>query len=110
MAPKLIGGATAATAIAGEGIAEISEALQLETPEVQPVDGDLYTSSAPARLAADRTSARPQRTRRLNRLRELSGGSDVMLKHNHSWSCRVYTSTRKSCPRRAWAWHPGPAR
>jgi diaminohydroxyphosphoribosylaminopyrimidine deaminase/5-amino-6-(5-phosphoribosylamino)uracil reductase len=42
VAPKLFGGATASTAIAGEGIAEVSQALQLETPEVQHVDDDLY--------------------------------------------------------------------
>jgi len=42
VAPKLLGGATAATPIAGDGIAAISEALPLETLEVQQVVGDLY--------------------------------------------------------------------
>ncbi len=42
IAPKLFSGATAGTAVAGEGIAAVADALQLETPEVQPVGGDLY--------------------------------------------------------------------
>ena len=41
IAPKLFGGATAGTPTAGEGIAAISEALELEKPEVQAVEGDL---------------------------------------------------------------------
>ncbi len=42
VAPKLFGGVTARTAIAGGGIAAVTEALPLETPEVRQVDGDTY--------------------------------------------------------------------
>ncbi len=42
VAPKLFGGATASTAIAGGGIAAVSEALPLETPEVRQVGDDTY--------------------------------------------------------------------
>jgi diaminohydroxyphosphoribosylaminopyrimidine deaminase/5-amino-6-(5-phosphoribosylamino)uracil reductase len=42
VAPKLFGGATASTAIAGGGIAAVSEALPLETPEVWQVGDDTY--------------------------------------------------------------------
>jgi diaminohydroxyphosphoribosylaminopyrimidine deaminase/5-amino-6-(5-phosphoribosylamino)uracil reductase len=42
VAPKLFGGVNARTAIAGEGIAAVTEALPLETPEVRQVDGDTY--------------------------------------------------------------------
>jgi diaminohydroxyphosphoribosylaminopyrimidine deaminase/5-amino-6-(5-phosphoribosylamino)uracil reductase len=45
IAPKIVGGATAGTAIAGEGIATISEALPLEKPEVQPIGSDLCLSA-----------------------------------------------------------------
>ncbi len=41
IAPKLLGGATAGTPIAGQGIAAVSEALPLEKLNVQQVDGDL---------------------------------------------------------------------
>jgi diaminohydroxyphosphoribosylaminopyrimidine deaminase / 5-amino-6-(5-phosphoribosylamino)uracil reductase len=41
IAPKLLGGAAARAPIAGDGIAAISAALRLESPEVQLVDGDL---------------------------------------------------------------------
>lgn len=42
IAPKLIGGASAPGPIAGEGIAEMSEALLLEAPQVEQVGSDLY--------------------------------------------------------------------
>jgi diaminohydroxyphosphoribosylaminopyrimidine deaminase/5-amino-6-(5-phosphoribosylamino)uracil reductase len=42
IAPKLIGGATAAGPIAGEGIAQLSEALSLAAPETQQVGSDTY--------------------------------------------------------------------
>jgi len=42
VAPKLFGGATASTAIAGGGIAAVSEALPLESPEVRQVGDDTY--------------------------------------------------------------------
>jgi diaminohydroxyphosphoribosylaminopyrimidine deaminase/5-amino-6-(5-phosphoribosylamino)uracil reductase len=42
IAPKLFGGAMAAAAIAGEGIAAVSEALQLEAPEVWQLGDDTY--------------------------------------------------------------------
>ena len=45
IAPKLLGGATASTAIAGVGIAAVSEALRLETPEVQQVGDDTYVTA-----------------------------------------------------------------
>ncbi len=42
VAPRLIGGAKATMAIAGEGIAEMSQALALESPELQQVGPDIY--------------------------------------------------------------------
>jgi diaminohydroxyphosphoribosylaminopyrimidine deaminase/5-amino-6-(5-phosphoribosylamino)uracil reductase len=42
IAPKLVGGASAATPLAGRGIAEISAALALESPQVRQLDGDVY--------------------------------------------------------------------
>ena len=42
LAPKLLGGAAAPTAVAGGGIAAVAEALQLETPTVRQLDGDIY--------------------------------------------------------------------
>jgi diaminohydroxyphosphoribosylaminopyrimidine deaminase/5-amino-6-(5-phosphoribosylamino)uracil reductase len=42
LGPKLVGGAAAASPIAGEGIAEMSAALPLDAPEVQQVGGDVY--------------------------------------------------------------------
>ena len=42
VAPKLLGGATAPTAVAGGGIATVTEALELEKPEVRQVGGDVY--------------------------------------------------------------------
>jgi diaminohydroxyphosphoribosylaminopyrimidine deaminase / 5-amino-6-(5-phosphoribosylamino)uracil reductase len=45
IAPKLIGGASAATAVAGRGIAEMSAALCLESPLVRQLDGDVYITA-----------------------------------------------------------------
>jgi diaminohydroxyphosphoribosylaminopyrimidine deaminase/5-amino-6-(5-phosphoribosylamino)uracil reductase len=50
IAPKLVGGASAATAIAGRGIAEISAALCLESLQVRQLEGDVYIT---ARSASD---------------------------------------------------------
>ena len=45
IAPKLLGGAAAPTAIAGGGIAAVGEALRLETPEVRQVADDTYVTA-----------------------------------------------------------------
>jgi diaminohydroxyphosphoribosylaminopyrimidine deaminase/5-amino-6-(5-phosphoribosylamino)uracil reductase len=45
MAPKILGGATSAAPIAGEGVATISEALQLQTPTIRQVAGDVYVAA-----------------------------------------------------------------
>ena len=42
IAPKLLGGTTAATPIAGEGIAAVSQAFRLQLPEVRQVADDIY--------------------------------------------------------------------
>jgi diaminohydroxyphosphoribosylaminopyrimidine deaminase / 5-amino-6-(5-phosphoribosylamino)uracil reductase len=48
IAPKLVGGASAATAVAGRGIGEISAALCLEPPLVRQLDGDVYITARSA--------------------------------------------------------------
>ncbi len=45
IAPKLLGGTTAATATAGEGIAAVAQALRLETPEVRQAGDDIYITA-----------------------------------------------------------------
>jgi diaminohydroxyphosphoribosylaminopyrimidine deaminase/5-amino-6-(5-phosphoribosylamino)uracil reductase len=45
IAPKLLGGSEARTAIAGVGIAEMAAALRLEPPEVRQVGDDLYITA-----------------------------------------------------------------
>ncbi|MFZ1936482.1 MAG: bifunctional diaminohydroxyphosphoribosylaminopyrimidine deaminase/5-amino-6-(5-phosphoribosylamino)uracil reductase RibD [Thermoguttaceae bacterium] len=45
IAAKLLGGASAATPIAGCGIAEISAAFSLELPQVRQLDGDVYITA-----------------------------------------------------------------
>jgi diaminohydroxyphosphoribosylaminopyrimidine deaminase / 5-amino-6-(5-phosphoribosylamino)uracil reductase len=45
IAPKLLGGAAAHTAIAGEGIAAVSAALRLQTPEVRQAGDDTYITA-----------------------------------------------------------------
>jgi diaminohydroxyphosphoribosylaminopyrimidine deaminase / 5-amino-6-(5-phosphoribosylamino)uracil reductase len=45
IAPKLIGGASAATAVAGRGVAEMSAALCLESPQVRQLDDDTYITA-----------------------------------------------------------------
>ncbi len=42
MAPKILGGATAATPMAGAGIADLSESLQIEGPKMQQLGEDVY--------------------------------------------------------------------
>ncbi len=42
IAPKLVGGHTAAGPVAGEGIPQMADALRLDRPVWQDVDGDLY--------------------------------------------------------------------
>jgi len=42
LAPKLVGGGSAISPIAGEGIEEMSGALVLDMPQVQQVDSDVY--------------------------------------------------------------------
>jgi len=45
IAPKLVGGALAATAVAGCGIADMSAALRLESPQVRQLDDDTYITA-----------------------------------------------------------------
>ncbi len=45
IAPKILGGATAANPIAGEGIAAVAEALRLDSPEVRRVADDIYITA-----------------------------------------------------------------
>ena len=45
IAPKLLGGAAAPTAIAGRGIAAVGEALRLEMPTVRQVADDTYVTA-----------------------------------------------------------------
>jgi diaminohydroxyphosphoribosylaminopyrimidine deaminase/5-amino-6-(5-phosphoribosylamino)uracil reductase len=42
IAPKLVGGAAAGIPIAGEGIDEMSHAVEIDAPQWQPLGGDLY--------------------------------------------------------------------
>jgi diaminohydroxyphosphoribosylaminopyrimidine deaminase/5-amino-6-(5-phosphoribosylamino)uracil reductase len=42
VAPKLLGGHTARTPIAGAGLAEVSGLPALEEPQVEVLDGDVY--------------------------------------------------------------------
>jgi diaminohydroxyphosphoribosylaminopyrimidine deaminase / 5-amino-6-(5-phosphoribosylamino)uracil reductase len=50
IAPKLVGGASAAAPVAGRGIAEMAAALQLEAPHVRQLGDDAYIT---ARCCAD---------------------------------------------------------
>lgn len=54
VAPKLIGGEDSPTAVSGMGIAEISAALQLDSPEIRPVGDDIYVR---ARVSFDSDAA-----------------------------------------------------
>jgi diaminohydroxyphosphoribosylaminopyrimidine deaminase/5-amino-6-(5-phosphoribosylamino)uracil reductase len=45
IAPKLVGGTLAATAVAGRGVAEMSAALRLESPQVRQLDDDTYITA-----------------------------------------------------------------
>jgi diaminohydroxyphosphoribosylaminopyrimidine deaminase/5-amino-6-(5-phosphoribosylamino)uracil reductase len=58
IAPKLIGGATASTPIAGIGIPAMSAALSLESPTLQQVDTDIYVR---ARVQPEAESAKIDR-------------------------------------------------
>jgi diaminohydroxyphosphoribosylaminopyrimidine deaminase/5-amino-6-(5-phosphoribosylamino)uracil reductase len=49
VAPKLIGGAAAIPAVAGEGIAAMTGALPLIDPQIQTIDGDVYIRGRVAR-------------------------------------------------------------
>jgi len=49
IAPKLIGGAAAASPIAGQGLAEMSLALSLEQPQFEQVGSDVYLHGQVAR-------------------------------------------------------------
>jgi len=49
VAPKLIGGADAPGPIAGLGIERMNDALQIERPEVEIVDGDMYLTGRTTR-------------------------------------------------------------
>lgn len=44
IAPKLLGGASALSPIGGQGLAKMSAAWQLETPQLKQLDGDVYIS------------------------------------------------------------------
>ena len=44
IAPKIAGGENATTAVAGLGVESIEEALSLDLPEIQNLDGDIYLS------------------------------------------------------------------
>ena len=55
VAPKLIGGEESPTAVGGAGIAEISAAMQLDSPEVQQVGDDVYVR---ARVSRDSDAAK----------------------------------------------------
>lgn len=53
IAPKLFGGATARTPVAGHGIASVSEALQLDSPELEQVGDDVYMRARVRRALTD---------------------------------------------------------
>jgi diaminohydroxyphosphoribosylaminopyrimidine deaminase/5-amino-6-(5-phosphoribosylamino)uracil reductase len=44
IAPRLLGGAWARSPIAGEGIGDVAEAIELDVPEVQQLGDDIYLS------------------------------------------------------------------
>jgi diaminohydroxyphosphoribosylaminopyrimidine deaminase/5-amino-6-(5-phosphoribosylamino)uracil reductase len=44
IAPKLIGGAHAASAIGGQGIERMQDAWQLDNPQWRIIDGDAYVT------------------------------------------------------------------
>jgi diaminohydroxyphosphoribosylaminopyrimidine deaminase/5-amino-6-(5-phosphoribosylamino)uracil reductase len=51
IAPKLLGGATASTAIAGEGINQVARALTLAAIQVETLDGDVHVHGRVVRRA-----------------------------------------------------------
>ena len=52
IAPKLIGGAAAGTAVAGRGVAAMNEALSLDAPEVRQAGNDTYITARCSRDAS----------------------------------------------------------
>jgi diaminohydroxyphosphoribosylaminopyrimidine deaminase/5-amino-6-(5-phosphoribosylamino)uracil reductase len=52
LAAKLVGGAEAPSAIAGQGIAQMSQAVSLDQPQVQLLDGDVYVSGRVSRVGS----------------------------------------------------------
>jgi len=66
IAPKLIGGAAAGTAVAGRGVAAMNEALSLDAPEVRQAGNDTYITARCSRdvspgSRADRASCNTDR-------------------------------------------------
>jgi diaminohydroxyphosphoribosylaminopyrimidine deaminase / 5-amino-6-(5-phosphoribosylamino)uracil reductase len=57
VAPKLVGGASAATAVAGGGIAEMAAAVCLESPQVRQLGDDAYIT---ARCCPDSSRRNPE--------------------------------------------------
>ncbi|MCL4193951.1 MAG: bifunctional diaminohydroxyphosphoribosylaminopyrimidine deaminase/5-amino-6-(5-phosphoribosylamino)uracil reductase RibD [Thermoguttaceae bacterium] len=57
IAPKLVGGQAAPGPIAGLGVAEIAQALQLETPEWRQSGPDLYLRARKAAIVARRSAS-----------------------------------------------------
>jgi diaminohydroxyphosphoribosylaminopyrimidine deaminase/5-amino-6-(5-phosphoribosylamino)uracil reductase len=51
IAPKLVGGAAAKVPIAGEGIAEMADALPLESPALRQLGADVYLRARVQRSA-----------------------------------------------------------
>ncbi len=42
IAPKIIGGSEARVPFAGQGVAQMAEALCLDTPQIETIEGDIY--------------------------------------------------------------------
>lgn len=54
VAPVLLGGVDALSAVGGRGVAQISDAIRLSDVEVSSIDGDLLMTGYPKRMAAGR--------------------------------------------------------
>jgi diaminohydroxyphosphoribosylaminopyrimidine deaminase/5-amino-6-(5-phosphoribosylamino)uracil reductase len=52
IAPRLVGGAATAGPTAGEGVAQMSDAVLLESPDVQQIDDDIYVHGRVARKSS----------------------------------------------------------
>jgi diaminohydroxyphosphoribosylaminopyrimidine deaminase/5-amino-6-(5-phosphoribosylamino)uracil reductase len=61
IAAKLVGGAAAGVPIAGEGIDDMSHAVEIDSPQWQAVDSDLYLSGRVIRHIAHNTSPKRKR-------------------------------------------------